>query len=184
MSHDQGALDRMDNQQSRRAGRRRRIARRSPGYTRSAAAAAAIATLAAVTAPPATSATRPTAPFRLGVHFGADPFIDAGAPGPGLGDVRVLDDALFRHRRQVGRDGGSCVVTNADRPEASCVVTWHLPHGSITGQWLNQPPPRKVVAVTGGTGIYRHARGEAVVVERSTDRGVVTFHLAGAPNHL
>jgi hypothetical protein len=143
---------------------------------------AAVALAVAVT--PATAGARPQTPFRLAVHFGADPFIDTGAPGPSLGDLRVLDDGLYRGRRQVGRDGGSCVITNMDRPEASCTVTWRLPRGTITGQWLNQPPPRKVVAVTGGTGLYRRARGEAVVVERSTDRGFVTFHLAGRRNHL
>jgi hypothetical protein len=76
------------------------------------------------------------------------------------------------------------VITNAKRPEAACTVTWRLPRGTITGQWLNQPPPRKIVAVTGGTGIYRHASGQAIVVEHSTDRGTVTFHLRHSPNRL
>jgi hypothetical protein len=58
-------------------------------------------------------------------------------------------------------------------------MTFSLPGGIITGQWLNTPPVHKVVAVTGGTGIYRNVRGEARVVEFSTTKGAVTFDLIG-----
>jgi hypothetical protein len=34
--------------------------------------------------------------------------------------------------------------------------------------------------VTGRTGAYRNARGEAVLVERGDDTGTVTFHLIGS----
>ena len=122
--------------------------------------------------------------FKLDLRFGEDPFIDVGASGPSLGDLRVLDDRLFRGNRQVGRDGGSCVVTNASRPEAACSLTFRLPRGTIAGQWLNQPPRRKVVAVTGGTGLYRGARGDVIVFEQSSSRGTATFRLLSAPNRL
>lgn len=158
-----------------------RLHRRSRGRVAVAGAALAACAMAAAAGPAA--AATPSS-FRLDMHFGADPFIDVGEPGPSLGDLRVLDDALYRGGRRVGRDGGSCVITNANRPEAACTITFSLPHGIITGQWLNQPPPRKVVAITGGTGRYRSARGEVVVVEHSTDRGTATFRLVDAPNRL
>jgi hypothetical protein len=63
-------------------------------------------------------------------------------------------------------------------------VTFKLPRGTVAGQWLNQPPPRKVVAVTGGTGIYRAAHGEVIVFEHSSSRGTATFRLLDAPNRL
>jgi hypothetical protein len=124
--------------------------------------------------------------FQLAVRFGDDPLIDvAGSnPGPDLGDMVVLDDQLLDDGRVVGHDGGSCVFDNTSRPEAACVITFALPRGTITAQWLNQPPPRKVLAVTGGTGIYRNARGEAVIVEFNSQTGTATFSLIGSPNRL
>ncbi|MEA2169714.1 MAG: hypothetical protein QOF76_3014 [Solirubrobacteraceae bacterium] len=112
------------------------------------------------------------------VAFGADPFIDLPPAGMSVGDLRLLDDRLLRHGRSAGSDSGVCVIANIRTPAAPCTVTWRLPHGTITGQWINQPPPRKVVAITGGTGAYRNVAGQAIVVEHSTDRGTVTFHLS------
>jgi hypothetical protein len=96
----------------------------------------------------------------------------------------VLDDLLFQGGRQVGHDGGACTLTNLTRPEEACTITWSLPRGIITGQWLNTPPTLKVVAITGGTGIYRNVRGEARLVEFSSQQGAVTFRLLGAPSSL
>lgn len=50
------------------------------------------------------------------------------------------------------------------------------------GPWLDTPAVHKIVAITGRTGIYRNARGEARVVEFFTTKGDVTFLLAGAPS--
>jgi hypothetical protein len=124
--------------------------------------------------------------FQVAIRFGDDPLIDVGGspPGPDVGDIVALDDQLLVNGRVIGHDGGSCVFNNVSRPEASCVVTFALPRGTITGQWLNQPPPRKVVAVTGGTGLYRNARGEAVIVEAPDQTGTATFRLIGSPNRL
>jgi hypothetical protein len=124
--------------------------------------------------------------FQVDIQFGADPLIDVGGsnPGPDVGDIVVLDDQLLADGRTIGRDGGSCVFTNVSLPEAACVITFKLPRGTITAQWLNQPPPRKVLAVTGGTGLYRNARGEAVIVEDVDQTGTATFHLIGSPNRL
>jgi hypothetical protein len=51
--------------------------------------------------------------------------------------------------------------------------------GQIATQFLNTPPPRKVAAIVGGTGSYRHAQGEAVIVEGPNQTGTVTFRLTG-----
>jgi hypothetical protein len=143
----------------------------SPGVTGSPAAAA--------TPTPAAAAQ-----LRLDIKFGADPRIDIPPPGPSVGDLHMLDDLLFKGGRQVGHTGGVCTLTDLARPEEACTITFSLPRGIITGQWLNTPPPHKVVAITGGTGIYRNVRGEARVVEFSSQRGAVTFLLIGAPASL
>lgn len=131
----------------------------------------------------ASSAAAAPAQLRLDVTFGEDPRIDIPPAGPSVGDLHVLDD-LLQGGRQVGHTGGACTLTNLARPEEACTITWSLPRGIITGQWLNTPPPHKVVAITGGTGIYRNVRGEARLVEFSSEQGAVTFVLIGAPASL
>jgi hypothetical protein len=118
-----------------------------------------------------------TTTLRFDVRF-QDQQLDLGAPGPSAGDQFLLHDVLVDHRgRQVGHDGGVCSLTDPAAPELHCTVTFWLPNGQITTQFLNTPPPRKRVAVTGGTGAYRHAGGEAILVENPDQTGVITFHL-------
>jgi hypothetical protein len=116
------------------------------------------------------------------VQFSPFFFLDLGDPGPSMGDQIVSHDVLLDETgTQVGHDGVSCIVTDPSGPEAECTATFDLPGGQITTQFLNSPPPEKHVAVTGGTGAYRNARGEAVLVERGDDTGTITFHLIGSP---
>ena len=78
----------------------------------------------------------------------------------------------------VGHDGLVCTITNPAVPEASCQGVARLPEGQLTFQFLNSPPPRKIAAITGGTGRYRDARGQLVIVESPKDQtGTYTFSL-------
>ncbi|MGH9723388.1 MAG: allene oxide cyclase barrel-like domain-containing protein [Bryobacteraceae bacterium] len=100
-------------------------------------------------------------------------FQDAAPAGPSLGDRIVFTSDLFDERgRLVGRDGADCVTVRLDRaaPPAlqqvvQCTVTVQLPDGQITFQALGQGAGN-YFAVTGGTGAYRAARGEAFVRDR------------------
>jgi hypothetical protein len=77
-----------------------------------------------------------------------------------------------------GHDGVACTITDPDGgPEAQCTATFALPGGRLTTQFLNAPPPVKHFAVTGGTGAYRKARGDAVLVENGDGTGRLTFRL-------
>jgi hypothetical protein len=115
------------------------------------------------------------------VQFSPFFFLDLGDPGPSMGDQIVSHDVLLDETgQQVGHDGVSCIVTDPSGPEAECTATFDLPGGQITTQFLNSPPPEKHAAITGGTGAYRNARGEAILVERGDDTGTITFHLIGA----
>ena len=62
----------------------------------------------------------------------------------------ILHDLVFTPdgHTQVGYDGGSCVFFNVTKPEENCTVTFSLPGGTITTQFLNSPPPAKTLAVT------------------------------------
>ncbi len=120
------------------------------------------------------------------LHFlvkfiGQDTFLDLGAPGPSQGDEMVLHDLVFTPdgRTQVGYDGGSCVFFDLAKPEENCTVTYSLPGGEITTQFLNSPPPAKTFAVTGGTGNYRNVRGQGELVELGNETATLSFDLIG-----
>jgi hypothetical protein len=96
-------------------------------------------------------------------------FVDLGTPGPGIGDRVVFSNPLFDTRgRVIGRDGADCVIVRVDPTEpperqqiVQCTISIQLADGQITVQGLAQGP-ENYFAVTGGTGAYRMARGEAL----------------------
>jgi allene oxide cyclase-like protein len=147
------------------------------------AAAALVATVVVTAAGAAASrpatATSTAETLRFSVHFGPFFFNDLDNNGqPSTGDQIVFHDLLFRNGRQVGQDGGSCTVVNNDPLLASCTGTIQLPDGQIAFAWLNSPPPRKHLAITGGTGHFRTARGEGTLVEfASGPTGSLTLQL-------
>jgi hypothetical protein len=113
--------------------------------------------------------------LRFGIRFN-DVALDLGAPGPSLGDVQILNDTLVNGAgTHVGHDGGVCTVTSLDPPETNCAITFALPGGQITTQFLNSPPPRKVAPITGGTKRYRGARGQLVLNEHPDQTGTIVF---------
>jgi hypothetical protein len=114
------------------------------------------------------------------VHFSPQNIVDTGAKGLSAGDLIVSHDVLFRGGKRVGRAALTCTITDPKAPEGVCSVTWALPDGTVSGQFLNSPPPRKVVAITGGTGAYLGARGQAVVVESAKNQtGTLRFSFLG-----
>ena len=99
-------------------------------------------------------------------------FLDLGAPGLSLGDELVFSEVLKKRGREVGTSGGVCVVTETVPPYTvaafHCVATLSLRRGQITLQGLvevqgEDDPGPFTVAITGGTGAYRGASGEAVI---------------------
>jgi hypothetical protein len=95
-------------------------------------------------------------------------FLDFGTPGPSVGDRLTFGNDLFDSRnRIIGRDVAECVIARIDPTESpdrqqivQCVVTVQLADGQITVQGIGQGTDN-FFAVTGGTGAYRNARGEA-----------------------
>ena len=94
--------------------------------------------------------------------------LDLGKEGQSQGDQIVFADDLFRNGRKVGEDGVVCSLIRVEPSSAvyNCAGTLSLPSGQITFQGLTVLPPGSepfVVAITGGTGAYRTARGEMEV---------------------
>jgi hypothetical protein len=125
----------------------------------------------------ATDNTPQTTQLRYRILF-HDDFIDLGVPGPSAGDETVVHDTLVTPAGVgAGHDGGVCTFTDVTVPEANCLITFSLPLGQITTQFLNTPPPTKIGAITGGTGAYRHAHGQITLHEDPDQTGTIDFSL-------
>ena len=107
--------------------------------------------------------------------------VDVGAPGPSLGDQLVFSESLAKRGRDVGMSGVVCTVTYTVPPydvvTFNCVATLSLRDGQITLQGLietqgEDDPGPFTVAITGGTGDYRGAGGEAKVRQVRAMRSV------------
>ena len=113
-------------------------------------------------------------------------FLDLGTPGPSLGDQFVFSERLFVRGRQVGESGVVCTVTQAMPPydvlTFKCEGALSLRKGQITLQGLievqgeDDPGPFRV-AITGGTGKFRCACGEAVVLRPPGTRRVYRLRI-------
>jgi hypothetical protein len=110
--------------------------------------------------------------------------LDLGPTGPSLGDRFVFTDNVFRGGRQVGVLGAECTVTRLEpnpvpagqEPTSAmvnCVATIQLPKGHVTLQGLltfsEEAGNRFTIAITGGTGAYRTAHGEATLTENEDE---------------
>jgi len=101
--------------------------------------------------------------------------LDLGEDGLSLGDEFIFHDVLRREGERIGHDGGVCTVTTVRGPELQCLVTISLSGGDITLQGLAREGEVFVFAITGGTGQYQGASGEARVVVRSETVARVTL---------
>jgi hypothetical protein len=139
----------------------------TPTMTASASASAS------ASLPASATTTQSTLRFNILFH---DDFIDLGDPGPSSGDETIVHDTLVTPAgASVGHDGGVCTFTDVTVPEANCVITFSLPRGQITTQFLNTPPPQKTGAITGGTGAYRDVLGQISLTENGDQTGTIVF---------
>ena len=111
------------------------------------------------------------------VQFSPFDITDLGEPGPGPADLIVFSDVLSVDEVQVGHEVGSCVVVDA-QGLASCTAVITLDEGgTITYSLENAPPPEKTIAITGGSGPFRSAGGDGVLVENEDQTGQLTLHV-------
>jgi hypothetical protein len=100
----------------------------------------------------------------------SDQVIDIGAKGDSPGDqlpfANPIYDASNSHR--VGSDQGNCVRASATQGRWECMWTTFLGGGQITveGPFLDSKV-NDVLAITGGTGAFRNARGQMVLHVRA-----------------
>lgn len=112
--------------------------------------------------------------------------VDVAPTGPSLGDELVFSETLMSHGREVGVSGVVCTATEVTPPYEvttyHCVATLSLRRGQITLQGLVEIQGEGdmgpfTVAITGGTGAYRGAGGEARIRDVSPTTSVYKLFL-------
>jgi hypothetical protein len=112
-------------------------------------------TVAAAKDPPLTLTARATA---------INDFVDVGPGGPSPGDIYVFVEDLFDTRDvRVGTAEGRCNLIDPARGHFECTTVNLLADGTITtaGVLVNVPGATSTGSITGGTGRYVGAQGEA-----------------------
>jgi hypothetical protein len=142
------------------------------------AATVVAAGLAALSGGPAAAGRGGGSTLNLTTRTDQFAFVDQGGPGPTVGDQLVFSDTVYRNGTEFGTSTSTCVMAKVTATTATCtqVVLFALPDGQLTLEGIavgpNHPPkPGEeaafTLAVTGGTGAYRTARGEADGVDLS-----------------
>jgi hypothetical protein len=112
------------------------------------------------------------------VQFSPFHLTDIGPRGLTAGDLIDFHDVLLTNGRRVGDEVGSCVVVESNGL-SNCTGVVRLGGDTITYAFVNAPPPRKVLAITGGSGRFRTAHGDGRLVENgdAANTGTLTLRL-------
>ena len=111
---------------------------------------------------------QPTGRYTFVEHARTDTVVDLGARGDSRGDLLAFANPVFdaRNTHRVGSDEGSCVRTAPGR-SWECEWTLRLPDGHLVVQGPFFDRHDSVLAITGGTGTWRQARGQMVLHARN-----------------
>jgi hypothetical protein len=101
-------------------------------------------------------------------HATTDATTDTGDPGDSSGDILTFANDVFdaSDATKVGTDQGYCIRITAPG-SYECNWTTFLEGGQITVEGPFFDTADSVVAITGGTGAYRNARGQMVLKARN-----------------
>ena len=101
-------------------------------------------------------------------HALTDTVIDTGKAGDTTGDLLTFHNPVFdaADAKKAGSDQGQCIRIAAGR-SWECTWTTFLPGGHLTVEGPFFDTRNSVLAVTGGTGIYRNARGAMLLKSRA-----------------
>jgi hypothetical protein len=118
-----------------------------------------------------------TTTFR--VIFSPFNYTDLGAPGTSAADIIVFHDQLQQGGKAVGDEVGSCTLVDSDGLANCTGVVRFGKRGTITYSFVNAPPPHKVLALTGGSGQFRNARGDGTLDENGDGTGTLALRILG-----
>ena len=112
-------------------------------------------------------------------HASTDATTDTGAAGDTAGDVLTFANEVFdaSDRAKVGSDQGYCIRT-VPGTSYECNWTTLLPGGQITVEGPFYDTKDSTLAITGGTGRYRGARGSMELSSRENGaKFAFIFHI-------
>jgi len=116
-------------------------------------------------------------------HATTDITTDTGAKGDSVGDILTFANEVFdaADATKVGTDNGYCLRTVSGAGAAyECNWTTFLDGGQITVEGPFFDAKESTLAITGGTGRYRGARGEMEPHSRDNSaKFAFVFHLKG-----
>jgi hypothetical protein len=118
-------------------------------------------------------------------HATTDATTDTGAAGDSAGDVLTFANDVFdkTDTNKVGTDQGYCIRVVPGPSEASsyeCNFTTMLAKGNIVVEGPFYDAQDSVLAITGGTGRYRNARGTMELQSREGGtKFAFIFHIIG-----
>jgi hypothetical protein len=145
------------------------------------AIAATAALLAAVSAVGSGSKGSAGKTFTVVEHATTDATTDTGAAGDSAGDVLTFSNDVFdaKDAKKAGTDQGSCIrIVPGESYE--CAFTTILPGGQITVEGPFYDKANSTLAITGGTGRYRNARGTMGLEAREGGtKFAFVFHVIG-----
>jgi allene oxide cyclase-like protein len=115
--------------------------------------------------------------------------VDNEPPGDSPGDFAVIRADLFKNKdgkagKKIGTSVVTCFVMEVSEPRfiIQCNATYTLEDGTLSLQALineHAPSPHTFdVAVLGGTGDFRKARGHGTAKEKSEEEILVTLKLS------
>jgi allene oxide cyclase-like protein len=153
--------------------------------TGAVAGAIAAAALGAVvlTAGTASARTPESGTFTVRAHQGTDTNLDQGKPGFSAGDQDLFTGLLTRKGEHVGRVTGTCTTVSVGATAANQLCEFDLQFGSSqiatsgavrAGQ---AGPGTFHLPIVGGTGRYRHARGQIAVTATNGSSFPITVSL-------
>jgi hypothetical protein len=114
-------------------------------------------------------------------HATTDTTTDTGAKGDTVGDILTFANDVFdaADAAKVGTDNGSCLRT-VKGAAYECTWTTFLSGGQITVEGPFFDAKDSTLAITGGTGRFRGARGEMELHSRENGaKFAFVFHVKG-----
>jgi hypothetical protein len=129
------------------------------------------------------SIVRATA-FRVVEHADSDTVIDNGTAGDSEGDLLTWHNPIYNatNTKRIGHDQGECVRIDPASGSWECSwITWIGGAGGITVEGPFYDTRDSVLAVTGGTGIFRNARGTMLCHARNAAGSAYNFNFALLP---
>jgi allene oxide cyclase len=123
--------------------------------------------------------SRPTGHFTVVERAITDTTVDTGPTGDSLGDLLAFANPIYTadNKTAIGKDNGSCIRTVVGTAW-ECSWTLTLPKGSLVVEGPFYDSADSVLAITGGTGIWAHARGQMGLHARDAQGSSYDFSYA------